>query len=1042
MSGSRRRTGRAVLWLAAAALAAAALPAGGAPRWGEVVEIREPDGTIVEVRVWGDEFYSVGETLDGYTVVRDPETGILSYAGLSDDGRTLVSTGVAAGGPPPARLAKHVRIDRDAAREQALAVREEFERRAFEGPYAPRLRVDRGPTTGPVQGITLLIDFSDDPGTIPTGNVDDYCNLPGYTGYGNNGSVRDYFYDVSDELLEYTNYVPTAYHRASRTKAYYTDPNVPYGQRARELINEALTAMDDAGFDFSQYDADSDGVIDALNCFYAGGIWNAWAEGLWPHAGWMSFCADGVCTQRYQITNMGGALSLATFCHENGHMLMGWPDLYDYDGDSSGVGTYCLMCSTGSSTNPIEPCAYMKLDAGWADLTVLTETTPANPVSADSNVIYKFDHPSLSNEYYLIENRQQSGRDAGLPDRGLAIWHVDEHGNNSNQQQTPESHYLVTLVQADGRWDLENGRNYGDATDLYGAPQYTDCTPNTHPNTDWWDGSASGHAFSDISTNGTVMTFDYGDSPPPSPGSLRAIAGELSVSLGWESVAIADLDYYSVERDTAGLFGAGAVAFATSDTAYTDGPLVAGREYFYRVLAVDLAGQEGAPSDTVSAIPSADVAPSVPSELMALGGGGVVELVWDESPEVDIVGYHVVRDSTLAFEWPDTLAFVAEPSFVDPSGPSGRAHWYRVQAEDATGHLSGPSSAVAGISVPDGAVYVDDSNAGAQNGSLAYPFRAVQSALDVAGPGDVVIVFPGMYDTGFDLKDDVPVIGMRGASVTTVGAGVGAIAIGNSTVVKGLRFDGAGVVGIALDCFNSSLVVEDCEFVNLANAGVSCHHGGAPVLRRNAFSASQFAISCSDSAAPRVTSSAFQGNTFTNVFTSGSPGPLLGGSLAGANDFVDHGLYAVFNTGPSTVAAEYNYWGDDCVEPTWFSGLVDYTPWTDATHTIEFTECSSGVSDSGVPQAAYASPSFPNPTTTTSSIAFGLPQPGGAVSLRVYSASGRLVRTLVNASLPPGHHSAAWDRRDDRGEVVASGIYFYRLEAPGLEARGKMVVLK
>jgi M6 family metalloprotease-like protein len=1032
-----------MLWLAAGACVAAALPAAGAPRWGETVEIREPDGSSVEVRVWGDEFYSVGETLDGYTVVRDAETGMLSYARLSGDGRALVSTGVAIADPPPVRIERHVRITPEAAREQALAARVEFERLALGGPYVPGVRGERGPTTGPVVGITLLIDFSDDPGTIPPGNVDDYCNLPGYTGYGNNGSVRDYFYDVSDRRLTYTNYVPTAYHRASRTKAYYTDPNIPYGQRARELITEALTAMESAGFDFSLYDADGNGVIDALNCFYAGGVWNSWAEGLWPHAGWMTFCADGVCTERYQITNMGTSLSLATFCHENGHMLMGWPDLYDYDGDSSGVGTYCLMCSSGSSTNPIEPCAYMKYKAGWAHLTVLTETTPTNPVSADSNVIYKFPHPYYWNEYYLIENRQQSGRDAVLPDRGLAIWHVDEYGDNSNQEMTSGSHYLVTLVQADGNWDLENHRNYGDDTDLYGAPVYTDCTPYTYPNTNWWNGTASGHAFSNISVNGFLMTFDYGDSPPPQPQNIVATAGELSVTVEWDGVGIADLDYYTVERDTTPAFGPGTVSSNTTQTGFTDGPITAGIEYFYRVFAVDLAGQPGEPSDIVSGVPTPDVAPSIPLGLIAGGGGGAVNLVWDENPEVDVAGYHVERDTTDAFETSEVLAFVTETSYADSQARAGRGYWYRVAAEDEAGHLSGPSYGVAGIAVPGQSVYVDASNEGPQNGSWTNPWRTIQPAIDQADAGDIVVIFIGTYDAGFSLKDGVPVIGMRGAAVTTVNAAASASAIGSGTVVKGLRFDGAGGVGIALDCFNSYLVVEDCEFTDLTSAGVSCHHGGAPVLKRNRFTGSQFGISCADSAAPRVTSSTFQGNVFTNVFTSGSPGPLLGGSLAGANDFLDHGLYAVFNSGPSEVSAEYNYWGDDCVEPTWFSGPVDYTPWTDATHTIEFTECTSGVDEGGVPLVAYARPSYPNPAVSAVSVAFGLPHPGGTVSLRVYTASGRLIRTLIDEErLPPGHHATVWDRRDDRGESVASGIYFYRLDGPGLEARGKMVVLK
>ncbi|MBM3150389.1 MAG: M6 family metalloprotease domain-containing protein, partial [Chloroflexi bacterium] len=361
---------------------------------------------------------------------------------------------------------------------------------------------DRGPSTGDVVGITLIIDFSDDPGTIPPGTVSSYCNTPGYTGYGNNGSVYDYFVDVSEGLLKYTNHVPAQYYRAIHTKAYYCDSSVPYGQRARELIIEALTAMDNAGFDFSQYDADNNGIIDAVNCFYAGDRWNSWAQGLWPHAWTVSFCADGVCTHRYQITNMGSQLTLGTFCHENGHMLMGWPDLYDYDHDSKGAGVYCLMAYGAFALNPVEPCAYMKLRAGWADVTVLTQPQAGVQVADDGNVVYKFNHPTASNEYYLIENRQKVGRDAGLPDAGLAIWHIDTLGSNNNQQQTPALHYLVTLVQADGQWHLENNVNTGDAYDLYAAPADVACTPLTNPNTNWWSGSQSGLSFTDISASG------------------------------------------------------------------------------------------------------------------------------------------------------------------------------------------------------------------------------------------------------------------------------------------------------------------------------------------------------------------------------------------------------------------------------------------------------------------------------------------------------------------------------------------------------------
>ena len=71
----------------------------------------------------------------------------------------------------------------------------------------------------------LLVDFDDDQATIPTSAIDNYGNQIGYSGYGNNGSVRDYFHDVSDGNLTYTNFVPTAYYRASQPKTWYENPN-------------------------------------------------------------------------------------------------------------------------------------------------------------------------------------------------------------------------------------------------------------------------------------------------------------------------------------------------------------------------------------------------------------------------------------------------------------------------------------------------------------------------------------------------------------------------------------------------------------------------------------------------------------------------------------------------------------------------------------------------------------------------------------------------------------------------------------------------
>ncbi len=489
------------------------------PVFGEVFSLYQPDGARVRLRIWGDEFYQVVESLDGYTVLRDPFTQFICYARLGNSGTELISTGVAIGHGFPADLGltPHIRIGHDSAEVKARTARAHFAYYQDDNSASSVKSMRRTTTLGEVEGICLLIDFADEMGTIDPSEVDKFCNEIGYTGFGNNGSVRDYFDDVSDGRLTYTNYVTPSYYRAVHNKTYYIDPHVPHGIRARELVLEALSALDDSGFDFSQYDSNGDGYIDAVNCLYAGPRRSDWGSGLWPHSWEVDFAADGVITDKYAIIDManddtGDELRLSTFCHENGHMLGDWPDLYDYEFDSAGVGNYCIMggnLNYTSYTNPQEPCAYLKDLAGWSTTILLTEPLTDLVISAGTNVFYKYEHPTSPNEYYILENRHASGRDSGLPDSGLAVWHIDTLGSNDNQEMTPTSHYEVTLVQADGNWDLEHYRNRGDATDLWASPLYPICGPHTNPNTSWWDGTRSELHIRDISVAGPTMTFSF-----------------------------------------------------------------------------------------------------------------------------------------------------------------------------------------------------------------------------------------------------------------------------------------------------------------------------------------------------------------------------------------------------------------------------------------------------------------------------------------------------------------------------------------------------
>jgi hypothetical protein len=84
----------------------------------------------------------------------------------------------------------------------------------------------------------------------------------------------------------------------------------------------------------------------------------------------------------------------------------------------------------------------------------------------------------------------------------------------------------------------------------------------------------------------------------------------------------------------------------------------------------------------------------------------------------------------------------------------------------------------------------------------------------------------------------------------------------------------------------------------------------------------------------------------------------------------------------------------------------------------------------------------PNPFNPSTQISFAVPEGGANVALRIYDVTGRLVRTLVDGYEPSGARTVTWAGRDDQGQPVASGTYFYQLTAPSFSERKKMVLLK
>ncbi|HMA65882.1 MAG TPA: M6 family metalloprotease domain-containing protein, partial [Chitinispirillaceae bacterium] len=362
-----------------------------------------------------------------------------------------------------------------------------------------------------VRGITVLIDFPDQKTEIPYDSINAFVNATGYKANRNNGSVKEYFYDVSNGKLTYINLV-SQFVTAKNNKSYYDRTDGSGYAGAYELINEILTTMKNAGsFDFSKatYSGTTTKTLTAVNFLYAGSPSAGWAQGLWPHSGSTRFSINGVNVSSYQMSSIGRALTIGTFVHENGHMLCKWKDLYAYDESSKGAGGYDVMCVNGS-TNPVPPNAFYRSLMGWITLKEISKdplgTAYKLPADLNNALVYTGTSATSAQEMFVVEARRRTGRNATLPDSGLIIWHIDKAGSNT---EAGKNDYVVP-EQADGKNDLELKVNNGNIGDLFRANNVAKFNDSTKPNANFHNGSKSGLQVANVSAVKDTMTFSLG----------------------------------------------------------------------------------------------------------------------------------------------------------------------------------------------------------------------------------------------------------------------------------------------------------------------------------------------------------------------------------------------------------------------------------------------------------------------------------------------------------------------------------------------------
>lgn len=509
-----------------------------------------PDGTEITIRLLGDEYCHVTVDSDGNAVEQDAD----GYWRRVERRRL------------PARKPRRMSAG-------------EVNRPSF-------------PRTGKVRSLVVLVDFPDVGFVTPDirREVDEMLNLPGFDRREHIGCAADYFRAQSMGLFDPTFdvYGPV---RASHPATYYGENDTNGDDmRAHELAVELCQKLD-GEIDFSRYDLDEDGQIDNLYFFYAGygenfaGNKAAW---IWPHAAhideWGIAAGErtfdgkvlnsyGCCAELYGSTGADVA-AMGTFCHEFGHIL-GLPDTYDVNYSDDGSGNHPDQWDIMASGSYLPatrncgavPAGYTALERwllGWAEPVEISapqsvSLSPINTTAQSARI-----STSDPDEFFLLENRQQTGYDRYIPSHGLLIWHVDRRkgayinvtlGGESktiscadawnltyNALNCNATHQCLEIEKASGN----DGSKSSLDTPFPGRQLRTSFTDDTNPSMRSWSGNATAKPVTAIAERDGIISFDFmGGGELVKVQTLAASdISETGFTARWETVEQAAAGYY------------------------------------------------------------------------------------------------------------------------------------------------------------------------------------------------------------------------------------------------------------------------------------------------------------------------------------------------------------------------------------------------------------------------------------------------------------------------------------------------------------------
>ncbi len=473
------------LFTAALLSACLAQSATAVPAYPRPMKVTQADGTEITIQAKGDEWAHYTVTEDGFPLIFNKASRNYEYATVKA-GKVVSSNRIAADMAKRSEADKLflstvntqevVRLTMEAQQKSRMVSTNSTTTQsgAAKASQPMKALMNNFPHFGEQHSIVILVEFNDcsfSKMTDAKQYYTDALNKENFTAEnGANGSARDFFIASSKGQFSPTFdvYGPV---KINYSQYAFGDGTTEQTPNFSTVVVEAVKGLD-SEIDFSQYDHDHDGYVDNIYFFYAGlGDADSGATGtyIWPHKHDMRLWGvplstnDGVKIGCYNCSNeINGqrrnyAAGIGTFVHEFGHCL-GLMDHYNTDNsyDVATPGSWDTMASGSYNNNSNTPPLYSAYECAELEWTKLEELTMrADSVNvltpfAETDKAYKVSVNGNPDEYFIFENRLQSGWDSYLPGSGMLAWHIDYDYDAwyNNDVNINSNHQRIDIVEA------------------------------------------------------------------------------------------------------------------------------------------------------------------------------------------------------------------------------------------------------------------------------------------------------------------------------------------------------------------------------------------------------------------------------------------------------------------------------------------------------------------------------------------------------------------------------------------------------------------